>query len=68
MEEQPSPSTKESSQGFKILHRKKRLRIYVNVNTTKESEKTTFDGLGETFILTQSSEQSTQSPTLSTTS
>lgn len=40
-EEQSSPTTKASSEGFRIVHRKKRPRIYVIVGATNEPQKTT---------------------------
>jgi len=67
-EKQSSPTTEASSQGFRIVHINKRPRISVKVNATNEPQKTTFDGLGESFLFTQSGGQSTQSPTHNTTS
>lgn len=53
-EEQSSPTTEASSQGFRIVHRKKRPRLSSKVSATIELHKTTFDGLGETSLFTQS--------------
>ena len=50
------------------MHIKKRPKISLKVSATNGSLKTTFDGLGETSLFTQSGGQSTQSPTHSTTS
>jgi len=67
-EEQSSPMTRASSQGFRIVHNNKRHKISLVVGATHECLKTTFDGLGETMLHTQSSVEFTYSTTHSTTS
>jgi len=51
-EEQSPPIEEASSKGFRIVHRKKRPKISLKVSATNESQKTTFDGLGETSLFT----------------
>lgn len=53
-EEQSSPTIEASSQGFRVVCRKKRHRVCSKISATIQLQKTTFDGLGETSLFTQS--------------